>query len=78
MKRTDFATFCRFMNAKNPNRSKVKIRKWMDTPDMERYDAYIADWHAFLKQLRIRIGAELDGKICGESKRRWRKRNTIP
>ena len=29
-----------------PNRSKVKIRKWMDTPDMERYDAYIADWHA--------------------------------
>ena len=47
-----------------PNRSKVKIRKWMDTPDMERYDAYIADWHAFLKQLRIRIGAELDGETA--------------
>ena len=46
------------------NRSKVKIRKWMDTPDMERYDAYIADWHAFLKQLRIRIGAELDGETA--------------
>lgn len=41
------------------NRSKVKIRKWMDTPDMERYDAYIADWHAFLKRLRVRIGIEL-------------------
>ena len=47
-----------------PNRSKVKIRKWMDTPDMEWYDAYIADWHAFLKQLRIRIGAELDGETA--------------
>lgn len=44
------------------NRSKVKIRKWMDTPDMERYDAYIADWHAFLKHLRIRIGTELSAK----------------
>ena len=31
---------------------------------MERYDAYIADWHAFLKQLRIRIGAELDGETA--------------
>ncbi len=38
-----------------PNRSKVKIRKWMDTPDMERYDAYIADWHAFLSKLRTKL-----------------------
>lgn len=50
-----------------PNRSKVKIRKWMGTPDMERYDAYIADWHAFLKQLRIRIGAELDGETAAKA-----------
>ena len=38
-----------------PNRSKVKIRKWMETPDMERYDAYIADWHAFLSKLRTKL-----------------------
>lgn len=37
------------------NRSKVKIRKWMDTPDMERYDTYIADWHAFLNKLRVKL-----------------------
>lgn len=37
------------------NRTKVKIRKWMDTPDMERYDAFIVDWHAFLKKLRERL-----------------------
>lgn len=40
------------------NRSKVKIRKWMDTPDMERYDAYIADWHAFLSKLRAKLEKE--------------------
>ncbi len=37
---------------KKQNRSKVKIRKWMDTPDMERYDAYVTEWHAFLQKLR--------------------------
>ena len=37
------------------NRSKMKIRKWMDTPDMEQYDAYIADWHAFLSKLRTKL-----------------------
>ena len=57
-----------------PNRSKVKIRKWMDTPDMERYDAYIADWHAFLKQLRIRIGAELDGETAVKARMAQTKR----
>ena len=40
------------------NRSKVKIRKWMDTPDMERYDAYIADCHAFLSKLRAKLEKE--------------------
>lgn len=49
------------------NRSKVKIRKWMDTPDMERYDAYIADWHAFLKHLRIRIGINLAEEIATDA-----------
>ena len=43
------------------NRTKVKIRKWMDTPDMEQYDAYIADWHAFLKRLREQINPNLSG-----------------
>lgn len=46
------------------NRSKVKIRKWMDTPDMERYDAYIADWHAFLSKLRAKLEKET---LAGES-----------
>ncbi len=43
---------------KKTNRSKVKVRKWMDTPDMERYDTYIAGWHSFLKKLRIRIAGQ--------------------
>jgi len=29
------------------SRTKVKIKKWLDTPDFAKYEAYIDDWHAF-------------------------------
>ncbi len=33
---------------KKKNRSKIKVKKWLDTPDLKRYEAYILDWHNFL------------------------------
>lgn len=32
-------------------KSKVKIRKWIDTPDNGKYERFITDWHYFLKDL---------------------------
>ena len=29
-------------------RGKVRIRKWLDTPDLPRYEDYIRSWHSFL------------------------------
>ena len=37
---------------KKGNRSKVKVKKWIDTPDAKNYDKYIATWHYFLKDLQ--------------------------
>ena len=37
------------------NRSKVKVRKWIDTPDTKRYERYISDWHYFLKRAEKKI-----------------------
>ena len=34
-----------------PGRSKVKVGKWLDTPQMERYERFLLDWHAIRKQL---------------------------
>ena len=34
-----------------PGRSKVKVGKWLDTPQMERYERVLLDWHAIRKQL---------------------------
>ena len=33
---------------KKTNRSKIKVRKWIDTPDLKQYEKYICDWHYFL------------------------------
>lgn len=30
------------------NRSKIKVRKWVDTPDFKNYEKFVCDWHYFL------------------------------
>ena len=30
------------------NKGKVKVKKWIDTPDLKQYEAYINEWHQFL------------------------------
>ena len=30
----------------------IGIKKWLDTPDLKKYEAYIAGWHRFLIQLQ--------------------------
>ena len=30
------------------NRSKIKVKKWIDTPDLRQYEKFVADWHYFL------------------------------
>ncbi len=33
------------------NRSKVKVSKWLDTPELKRNQQYLIDWHDFRKQM---------------------------
>lgn len=35
--------------------SKVKVKKWIDTPDLKRYEAFVTDWHYFLEELQERV-----------------------
>ena len=30
-------------------RTKIKVKKWVDTPDTEEYDRYILEWHKFIR-----------------------------
>ena len=40
------------MNVPNAGRSKVKVKKWIDTPDWKQNEKFISDWHYFLKELQ--------------------------
>lgn len=43
-----------------PNKAKVKLKKWLDTPDLGAYEKYICDWHYFLKDLQEKAAEESD------------------
>lgn len=50
----------------NRNRAKVKVRKWIDVPDADRYEQYLSDWHAGrrLAQESGRTGETESRTVC--------------
>lgn len=47
-----FKYFLQIHECPAPGKSKVKIRKWIDTPDLKHYEQFITDWHYYLKPLQ--------------------------
>lgn len=47
-----FRYFLQIHECPRENRTKVKVRKWIDTPDFPLYERFSADWHYFLGDLR--------------------------
>ena len=49
-----FRYFYRPTSAKDRSARKVRVRKWIDTPDFDRYEKFVCDWHYYLKDLEER------------------------
>lgn len=45
-----FQYFLQVNECKKQNRTKVKVRKWIDTPELEKNEMFINEWHYFLKK----------------------------
>lgn len=45
------------------NRSKVKVSKWLDTPELKRNQQYLIDWHDFRKQMEMVLEETTDEKM---------------
>ncbi|MBO5291926.1 MAG: YkgJ family cysteine cluster protein [Lachnospiraceae bacterium] len=45
------------------NQTKVKVRKWIDTPEPAKNEQYIIDWHYFLKALQAYAEQAEDEKL---------------
>ena len=52
-----FQYFLQVHECKKEPKLKVKVQKWIDTPDIKRNEKFIIDWHYFLKDLSARLEA---------------------
>lgn len=57
----DFRYFLQVHECKKASRAKVKVKKWLDTPELAKYEEYIRTWHYFLEDVQhILDGSEND------------------
>lgn len=47
-----FQYFLQIHECKKENRTKVKVKTWIDTPDLKNYEAFISQWHYFLLDIQ--------------------------
>jgi Fe-S-cluster containining protein len=48
----DFQYFLQVHECKKEKKTKVKVRKWIDTPDTKNNEQFVKDWHYFIKDLQ--------------------------
>lgn len=46
-----FKYFLQTNQCKKDNLMKVKVRKWIDTPQLREYEKFVTDWHYFLNDI---------------------------
>ena len=46
-----FQYFLQVHECPKENKTKVKVKNWIDTPDVKKYETYILAWHNLLKKL---------------------------
>lgn len=55
-----FRYFLQVHECPAPNKTKVKVSKWIDTPQLDRYERFVNDWHYFLEDVQDRLAQESD------------------
>ena len=58
-----FKYFLQVHECKNEHPSKVKIKKWLEEPELSRQEAFICRWHYFLKNLQDRLDEKEDESL---------------
>ncbi|MDE6759238.1 MAG: YkgJ family cysteine cluster protein [Lachnospiraceae bacterium] len=58
-----FQYFLQVHECKKPNRTKVKVKKWIDTPDIVKNENFINQWHYFLKEISEKLPALSEERV---------------
>ena len=48
-----FMYFLQVNECQKKNRSKIKVKKWIEEPDIQKHEMFISHWHYYLKQYQI-------------------------
>lgn len=59
----DFRYFLQIHECKNPNKTKVKVKKWIDTPNLQENKKYILDWHYFIDDVQEKLTHIADDEL---------------
>lgn len=54
-----FRYFLQAHECKKEPKTKVKVKKWLDMPELKRYEEFVNDWHYFLESLE-KLVADLE------------------
>lgn len=47
-----FHYFLQVNECEYPNKTKVKLKKWIGIPELAKYERFVLDWHDFLKKVK--------------------------
>ena len=61
-----FKYFLQVHECKKENKSKIKVRKWIDTPDLKSNEQFVIDWHYFLKDIQSIIRSTQEDTLIKE------------
>lgn len=50
-----FQYFLQVHECKNPNKTKVKVKKWIDTPNLQQNQIYVKEWHDFIRNTQEKL-----------------------
>lgn len=59
-----FMYFLQVHECKHKQRSKIKVKKWIDEPDIQKHETFISHWHYYLKQYQIKDGQDFQEEIA--------------
>lgn len=55
-----FRYFLQIHECKMTNRTKIKVKKWIDTPNIKENERFINDWHYFIKEIQQKCRNSMD------------------
>ena len=58
-----FKYFLQSQECPKANKSKIKVSKWMDTPDLKKYEEFVTMWHYFLVEAQELMEHQKDEKL---------------